>query len=324
MKIRASAPSNIALVKYMGKSDSSRNLPANPSLSMTLSDFRSTATVETSSSPSWEWVGDALSPKERDRALNHAATVEAKARKKFQELGIPLASASGFLLSCTSDFPARAGVASSASSFAAMTLAVLGALDAEEVFRSRYDREFPLRAWAASLSREGSGSSCRSFGGPFVHWEGEKIREIQGNLPPLVDLLLVIEDSAKEVSSSDAHRRCTASPLFEGRAERASLRSAEVERAIEAGDLVRIAEAAWADAWEMHSLFHTSLPPFTYFKPRTLEALQWFSRFLGDPIPPIVTLDAGPNLHVLIPEAQEREWEKRTSYPSSTSLRERE
>jgi diphosphomevalonate decarboxylase len=146
-----------------------------------------------------------------------------------------------------------------------------------------------------------------------VNWEGDRIREIQGSLPPLIDLLLVIEEAAKEVSSSDAHRRCAMSPLFQGRDTRATERCGIVERAIESGDLARVAQEAWMDAWEMHSLFHTSSPPFTYFKPRTIEALQWFSGFLNDRVPPIVTLDAGPNLHVLVPEADAGVWEKRIS-----------
>jgi diphosphomevalonate decarboxylase len=284
VKIRASAPSNIALIKYMGKSDAARNLPANPSLSLTLQDFRSISNVESSptSESRWEWVGEGLTEKERARALVHAARTEASARQEFARLGIPVAAPALHRLACVNDFPARAGVASSASSFASITLAAIGACDIEGIFRDRYAKDESLRSWSAGLSREGSGSSCRSFGGPYVRWEGEEIREIPSSLPPLIDLLLVVEDAAKEVSSSEAHRRCVTSPLFANRAARATERCALVERALAIGDHRSVAAAAWTEAWEMHSLFHTATPSFTYFRPRTLEALRWSYRSRGE------------------------------------------
>ena len=74
------------------------------------------------------------------------------------------------------------------------------------------------------------------------------------------------------------------------------------------GDLRALAFAAWAEAWEMHSLFHTSAEPFSYWEPGTLDALHFLARFLKDELPPIVTLDAGPNIHVLVDKARAERW----------------
>jgi mevalonate pyrophosphate decarboxylase len=63
--------------------------------------------------------------------------------------------------------------------------------------------------------------------------------------------------------------------------------------------------------WEMHSLFHTSEEPFTYWNPQTIEGLHFLAEFLKSPTPPIVTLDAGPNVHVLVAEGDRSVWRER-------------
>jgi mevalonate pyrophosphate decarboxylase len=69
----------------------------------------------------------------------------------------------------------------------------------------------------------------------------------------------------------------------------------------------------WLESWEMHSLFHTSSPPFTYWKPDSLALLEWLKPFVESKAAPIVTMDAGPNVHLIVPSAQAAEWRARVS-----------
>jgi diphosphomevalonate decarboxylase len=133
--------------------------------------------------------------------------------------------------------------------------------------------------------------------------------------PEIAHFVVVVSAGEKKVSSSEAHLRVKTSPLWEGRVERVTDRFEKTRAAIEAGDVAAVSKLAWGEMWEMHSLFHTSDDPFTYWEPQTIEALQFFGEFLGsqNPVgcPPIVTLDAGPNVHVLVPAAERLAWRER-------------
>ena len=101
---------------------------------------------------------------------------------------------------------------------------------------------------------------------------------------------------------SEAHRRVQESPLFENRPERAELRQNEMKAALQAGKFQKVAEISWAELWDMHSLFHTSNPPFFYLSPLSLAVLRWAENFWEkNGKGPITTVDAGPNIHLLVP-----------------------
>ena len=208
MKTLAKAPSNIALIKYMGKKDSEKNLPSNGSLSMTLESLCSYVEVKRVEQGQGEviWTGESpledfrcpvLDEKAILRVKNHVQKVfaEVPSDLDFKEFDWEIRSAN--------TFPSGAGIASSASSFAALTLAVSAHLDSN-------------CETVSSLSREGSGSSCRSFEGPFVKWEDETISKVESKMDPASDLVMIVSSKQKKVSSSEAHKRVVASPLWEG------------------------------------------------------------------------------------------------------------
>lgn len=299
------APSNIAIIKYMGKLDrkpdsiSGANLPANPSLSMTL-DSLCTLT-EVSFTPGRagggamqvRWQGaselggftdlipvEPASPAERQKLERHVERVVRALRPDLDS------ASSGAMFSIRSGnrFPSGAGIASSASGYAALTLALAKVLG-------------HAGSNLQSLSRQGSGSSCRSFDGPWVLWEGEGTQAVTSRMPPLADLVLVVDGSPKLVGSSEAHQRVRSSPLWKGRIERARGRLELLKGILERGDFEGFSRLCLEEALDMHELFHTSEPPFSYFKPATRELLSW----LGDTRQCAITLDAGPNLHLLVP-----------------------
>lgn len=325
----ARAPSNIALIKYMGKADAARNLPENGSVSMTLDALCSVAELErVSSGQPWRWVPELprgaagvagasipdLSEKAAAKALAHVERTVSAAREIFAGEGLALASdlpGGGWILRTANTFPQASGIASSASSFAAITAATALACVADRAAFERAWIDPAFRTKWAKVSRLGSGSSCRSFHGPFVRWEGEEVSEVSSSLPRLAHFVLLISDRQKAVSSSEAHLRVKASPLWSGRVDRVNERIAKLTAALAGGDLGTVARVAWSEAWEMHSLFHTCEEPFTYWEPGSIDALRALAPALREASPPIVTMDAGPNVHVLVDAAHAAEWEPR-------------
>lgn len=326
-RIRVRAPSNIALIKYMGKEDVTRNLPSNPSLSMTLSNLCTVVELEVSEGGAgFSWskrVPDAripglslpeLSDAGVAKFSRHVERMRAQLPEIFSRAGLALESNRSLACSSANTFPSDAGIASSASAFAALTwaTALAWSRDADQT-RARLKENAAFRSELAGLSRQGSGSSCRSFSGPFVKWDGDRVEDVVSKLPELTDLVLLVSRDKKSVSSSQAHTAVTTSPLWQGRAERARAKVTAIAQAIAAGDLKRVAEMTWLESWEMHSLFHTSTPPFTYWKPESLALLEWLKPFVESQAAPIVTMDAGPNVHLIVPTAQAAEWRARVS-----------
>ena len=319
------APSNIALIKYMGKKDSARNLPENDSISLTL-DSLSTV-LELVPSENWKWVPEApraqtelkllvpsLNDSGVDRFVRHAQKVQTATSailKKFEmEMGSQERGA--FEIRAANTFPASAGIASSASSFAALSLAVVASAARDpEAFRSAWGKNVELRRAVADISRQGSGSSCRSFEGPWVFWGDEHSRQIPSALGELAHFVIVISTASKSVSSSEAHSRVKTSPLWSGRPERVARRIEMTKSALEKGDFRVLSRMAWTEAWEMHSLFHTSAEPFTYWEPATIDALHWLAPEIAAPAPPIASLDAGPNIHVIVPARAKKQWREK-------------
>ena len=295
---KASAPSNIALIKYMGKESAVGNVAVNPSLSMTLSAFLTNVEIEPISGGEDRW-----------EPLPSSAPLRAESTKRFVNFFTRIKQereiAGSFLIRSGNNFPSDAGLASSASSFAALTMAAF------QAFASVSGKPSPSLSEQAMVSRTGSGSSCRSFFSPWCAWEAREIGPVPSRLPDLTDLVAVIDSGFKKISSSEAHKRVQASALFEGRPERASTRQREIKTAMASGDLKRTAEIAWAELWDMHSLFHTASPPFFYFSPLSLAVLRWAERSWEETgTGPITTVDAGPNVHLLVPTAEKDRWRR--------------
>jgi len=325
------APSNIALIKYMGKIDGSANLPENASLSMTLDRLATWVEIEAipmgserAGKPSVVTLlpeaprarGGGLRVPDLNEAgcgkvIRHVERARAAMREIFPCFGLA-AEIEGrdLVLRSGNSFPEASGIASSASSFAAITLATAYACAREpHAFERAFESRIELRRALARVSRQGSGSSCRSFEGPFVLWEGESACGVPSGLPALRHFVVLVSENAKEVSSSEAHARVKTSPLWQGRRQRAELRLEKMRGALAQGDLPSIARHAWCEAWEMHSLFHTSEDPFSYWKPATMDVLHWLAPFVrAAENPPIVTLDAGPNVHVIVRERDAGTW----------------
>jgi diphosphomevalonate decarboxylase len=221
--------------------------------------------------------------------------------KHFQFLKTHFGVTQCFRVESANNFPSDCGLASSASSFAALTKAAFEAfakMGNQKVLDSSIIE-------MADLSRQGSGSSCRSFFGPWSLWFQEGVRPLEFPMRNLMHQVIVVESGVKSVSSSEAHRRVCSSPLFVGRPERAERRLANLlelfRLGVEEPSRWRSAfEIVWDEFWDMHALFETSEKPFSYMTEKTHLVLKyleeiWATRGDG----PWVTMDAGANIHIL-------------------------
>lgn len=287
----AQAPSNIALIKYMGKKEVSSNIPINPSLSYTLNNLLSSVTLEHYSGKKDIWE-----PLNSPGALHFTLSLNAQTRflKHLERLKALVNYSGSFIVRSNNNFPHSSGLASSASSFAALTKCAVVALS--ELTNS----PMPSIEEQAQLSRVGSGSSCRSFFSPWALWEGETVKAIETNYPQLIHQVIVISHDEKDVSSSEAHLRIVTSKQYPTRPQRAEQNLKTLLNAFEAHDWKSAYEVCWREFHDLHSLFSTSSTPFSYITEQSnaaLTALKDLWQREGDG--PIVTMDAGPNIHIL-------------------------
>lgn len=286
MIFSAQGASNIALIKYMGKIEGSGNRPTNPSLSYTLPHLLTEVAIEKISGEVDEWV-----PLLKERFV--APELSAKGREKFLKHFHFLKKTWGvdgcYRLSSANNFPPDCGLASSASSFAALTMAAAKAF-------GRMDSAEEL----SKLARLGSGSSCRSFFSPWAIWEDEGAKPVDLGFGDLLHAAVVVSAVVKEISSSQAHVRVTTSPKFEGRPERATLRLRNLMSAFKEKNWEESYKICWDEFIDMHELFESSEPRFSYrtnASVAVVNACKHIWSFKGDG--PLVTMDAGPNVHLL-------------------------
>ncbi len=306
LKVQVSAPSNIALIKYMGKTgNNGQNHPTNSSLSWTLENLRSFVEItlkEEFEQDQWrplegkELVKLELSQKSQERFLQHFKSL----KNEFRING-------HFLLQSANNFPSDCGLASSASSFAALTLA---AIEMFHLLGNERASELSVIE-KAEFSRIGSGSSCRSFFGPWAFWFSEGVRPVEFPMKPLIHQVVVVESGIKQVSSSQAHQQVLSSALFEGRPARAEKRLARLmevfrqEQTLDSWAEAR--QLVWAEFWDMHALFETSEPSFGYLLPESLKVLRFLDQVWREQKDgPLITMDAGPNVHLLYRHDQVR------------------
>lgn len=290
MKWIQSAPSNIAIIKYMGKRDHERNIPINKSISWTLNHLRSFVELElTNGDTRWEPLNSSypfeLSEKGWEKFSRHI--LEIKKIFNIKE---------NFIIRSANNFPSDCGIASSASSFAALTKVCVEAFSEISKGNKMSIHE------QAMLSAKGSGSSCRSFHDGLVAWTENGIEVKKINDFNFYHQVVITSGAKKEVSSSEAHKRVNSSLLINGRIERAEKRYVDLISSLESKNWQSVFNISWAEFWDMHALFETSCPPFGYMSSQSLEILDliknyWKKNSFG----PVTTMDAGPNVHLLWP-----------------------
>ncbi|MXY56043.1 MAG: diphosphomevalonate decarboxylase [Gammaproteobacteria bacterium] len=280
----AIAHPNIALVKYWGKQLGPGNLPATPSLSITVAGLATTTRVEAA---------------ERD-----SVCINGEVRRDTKVEGLLGAMREDFDLPplgihTRNDFPTGAGLASSASGFAALVTAI--------------DAEFELRlspqersAWA----RRGSASAARSIFGGFAtlaprdgHWSGDRL--LAKDSWPLELVIAVTDETAKPVPSSEGMERSRAtSPFYE-----AWCRSTEADfetacQAVTKRDFGLLSAVAEHSCMKLHALMLSSRPALLYWNQATIAAIATIRRLQDAGTSVFYTIDAGPQVKAVCAPGQ--------------------
>ncbi len=292
-KATVEAPANIALIKYWGAERFDPVVPYAPSLSMTLRACRTRTTVQFEPGGSGD---DEILRVQDDGALRPAeASFRAPVVRHLDRLRTRADRSGSFRVATQNTFPSRAGLASSASGFSALTLAATQALG---------DPVDP--APASDLARRsGSGSAARSVWGGFVVWPRDEdlcaTQIASAEHWDLRDLVAVVDTSPKEVSSREGHRRASSSPFFDPRLDHLDDRRDAVREAVLDRDFDRLAPLVEREATELHCIAMSSRPPIHYWRPATLAVLEAVRALRADGVAACATMDAGPNVHVLCP-----------------------
>ncbi len=288
--MRAIAQPNIALIKYWGKRDVQHNLPAVGSISITLSDLYTEVQIDFEDdrvSDELEFNGKlehSMLPRISDCIDRVAGGDRPRAR-----------------ITSVSNFPVAAGLASSASAFAAATVAAAAA-SGRKLTRSEL----------ACLAGAASGSAARSLLGGFVelsnHEMGIEVHELlaAGNWPLRV-VVAITETGPKTVGSTEAMEisRKT-SPFYSSWVEQQDRDLAAARGAIGRRDFEQLAAIAEHNCLKMHSIMWASRPPMVYWNAATMRCLQVIRKLQGDGVGVFFTIDAGPQVKaVCLPEFEE-------------------
>lgn len=292
-KGQARAHTNIALIKYWGKADEDLIIPMNNSLSLTLDAFYTETMVEFSSERSEDLF--LLDDKKQDEK----ATAKIS---KFLDLFREQAQTDmGAVVTSRNFVPTAAGLASSASGLAALAGACQQALDLKLSLED-----------LSRMARRGSGSACRSIFGGFVEWEKGHDDQTSVAVPlpangwerELAMIFILINDQQKDVSSRDGMRRTVAtSSFYPGWLDSVPGDLAAAKAAIAANDFEALGTVAEANGLKMHATTLAAVPPFTYWSPDSLKAMNAIHRIRTAGLPCYFTMDAGPNVKVLCKKA---------------------
>lgn len=305
------APSNIAIVKYWGKRGI--QLPVNPSVSLSLKNSCTRTEV-------------ALFPKTTTEDIQLKFFFEGKENEQFAVRVMKylnqIAPEFDFLwqfavvIRSSNTFPHSAGIASSASSYAALALCLLSLHEKLETGNILQSPDFFKKA--SDLARLGSGSAARSLYGRWTLWGksdafidscdeyASPVKEVHPVFQNLCDKVIVVNPSEKKVSSSAGHSRMTGHPFAEARISQADHHTAELLEVLKSGDFDSFTRIAEVEALTLHSLMMTSDRSFILLEPETLNVIRKV-RYLRDEmnLPVCFTLDAGPNVHVLFPKIEQ-------------------
>jgi len=305
------SPSNIALIKYWGKT--SEQIPMNPSLSVTLSKSVTRTTVKATRQET-KSPGIALRYTFEDKPKPQ---FEAKVVLFLEKVSPELPFLKHYSLDIESlnTFPHSAGIASSASSMSALALCLVS-LDNKIMARKMSAQAFYRKA--SHISRIGSGSASRSIYGNYVLWgkfapvpkSGSRYAvqlPVRINKPfdNLHDSILVIDRSEKPVTSSAGHMLMNSHPFRKARIHQANTNLHLLFKAIQTGNWSVFSKIVENEALTLHALMMSSDPGFILMNPNTLVAIRKITDFRTQTGARITfTLDAGPNVHILFPAGE--------------------
>ena len=288
----ARAHTNIALIKYWGKKNKELFLPMNSSLSLTLDAFYTDTKITLDS----HFNSDCF-------YLNGEKQDDKNTQKISQFLNLFRSQMNEYLYAKVESYnfvPTAAGLASSASAFAALATAM----------NEASNLQFSLDV-LSTYARRGSGSATRSIYGGFVEWQmgtanhNSKAIYIDPANFDIAMLIIVVNAKQKKISSRiGMEHTVLTSPFYQEWIKTAKQDLVAIKEAIQQQDIRLIGEITEANAMKMHATTLSANPPFTYFEPESLIAQQAVTSLREKGYTAYYTMDAGPNVKVLCKKSQ--------------------
>lgn len=291
-KATAKAHSNIAFVKYWGRKDELLRLPTNGSISMNLSNLFTTTTVEFIPSLKQDdiLVNGARNKEINCRISKHLDRIRTLAQKKIYAKVVSQNS-----------FAVSAGMASSASGFAALTVAGIAA---SGIHLSEKDLSI--------LARKGSGSACRSIPDGFVEWiDGNTSEESYAHtlFKPshwdICDIVAVVSKEKKDIPTSLGQQRVETSVFFQTRLKHIGEKIKNCKELLKDKNFGEFGKLVELEALELHSIMLTSWPSLIYLESASLIVMKAVKKLRDNGIAVYFTIDAGPNIHIICQKKDE-------------------
>jgi len=286
-KTTAVAHSNIALIKYWGKSNQQLNIPAVDSISITLKELKTKTTIRESEISSFFLDNKPANEKQSEKVFKFLDLINQK--KEFN---------SAYRIDSENNFPTGAGLASSASGFAALT------------FAASHSAGLKLSPSDLSvLARQGSGSAARSIFGGFVHMHRGKDKDgkdafaeqlYDENYWDLRLLILVTSTKEKDIGSTEGmNLTANTSPYYNSWIQSTNNEISEMKDAIGKKDFEKVGELAEFSCLKMHALAMSANPGIIYWNETTVKLINAVRELRKKGVGVFFTIDAGPQVKVL-------------------------
>lgn len=280
MKTTATAPSNIAFIKYWGQKNQLLNIPLNDSISVNLDNLFTTTTVQ-------------FDPKLKKDSVSIDGKSEAKEVKRVSSLldtirNIKRSKEFAKVVS-VNNFPKGSGLASSASGFAALAVAATAAAGLK-----LSEKEL------TTIARLGSGSASRSIPSGFVKWEKGKDHSSSyahsihpKNHWDINIIAVILSNFEKKIGSAQGHAMASTSPFYQARLKNLPSKIKDLEKALIKKDLKTFCGIVEQESLEMHSIMLTSTPSLIYWLPASIEVMKLCQKMRADGTLVYFTFDAG-------------------------------
>lgn len=286
MKTTARAHSNIAFVKYWGRKDEQLRLPTNGSISMNLSDLFTTTTVEFSK----DFIEDSVvvnNEKQTDmnrRIVGHLDRIRTAAKSFLKAKVVSY-----------NNFPIGTGLSSSASGFAALTLAATKALGLD-----LSEKELSI------LARQGSGSASRSIPDGYVEWVDGKTSDTSFSQSifsaehwDIMDIIAIVSKEKKDVATSEGQKRVESSIFFRTRLNHIKAKISTCKKLINERNFAEFGKLIEMEALELHAIMLTSWPSLIYWLPQSLYVMKSVQKWRKEGLQVYFTVNTGQDIHIL-------------------------
>ncbi len=278
--VKARAPINIALIKYWGKKDIKEVLPYQPSLSLSLDIFETETVIQKADHNDFVFKINNI---EDDRIKHKVETFI-----KLFDININL---NGIEIHTKNTGPTAAGLASSASGFAALAVAV------NRFFNFNYNLDM-----LSSLTRKGSGSAIRSLLPKAVAWLPDgHIEQVDFSFDDVCLGVVIINDQKKSIGSTEAMKLSVeTSPLYTQWVKQSFIDFEAFKETLKNKDFKKLGNITEKNALLMHEVCHQTVPKIQYLSPSSYDVISLIQSLRTTlDIDCYVTMDAGPNVKVL-------------------------